>query len=91
MLIIVLMPLYIIAFILYVARGIRGPTVFDSVISIDAMCYDIAAFMVILSVFLNSYLLLGVAVLMALWAYMLDIVVARYFDKGLISEGETRK
>ncbi len=75
------MPLYILAFILYVIRGVRGPTVFDSAVSIDAMCYDIAAFMVILSIYLSSYLMLGIAVLMALWAYILDIVIARYFEK----------
>ena len=74
------MPLYILAFILYLIRGVRGPTVFDSVISIDAMCYDIAAFMVILSIYLSSYLMLGIAVLMALWAYILDIVISRYFE-----------
>lgn len=74
------MPLYILAFILYLIRGVRGPTVFDSVISIDAMCYDIAAFMVILSIYLSSYLMLGIAVLMALWAYILDIVIARYLE-----------
>ncbi len=74
-------PLYIVAFILYVIRGIRGPTVFDSVISIDAMCYDVAAFMVILSVYYSSYVLLGIAILLALWAYMLDIVIARYYEK----------
>ncbi len=75
------MPLYIFAFILYVVRGLRGPTVFDSVISVDAMCYDIAAFMVVLSIYYSSYFLLGIAVLLALWAYMLDVVIARYYEK----------
>ncbi len=75
------MPLYIVAFILYVIRGVKGPTVFDSTISIDALCYDVAAFMVILSVYFRSYLLLGAAILMALWAYILDVVIARYYDR----------
>ena len=73
------MPLYLAAFVLYLVRGVRGPTVFDSVIAIDAMCYDIAAFMVVLSVYFKTYLLLGIAILMALWAYMLDVIIARYF------------
>jgi len=46
--------------------GVRGPTVFDSTISIDALCYDVVAFMVILSVYFKSYLLLGSGILMAL-------------------------
>ena len=83
------MPLYIAAFILYVIRGIRGPTVFDSVISIDAMCYDVAAFMVILSIYFQSYLLLGSAILLALWAYILDLVIARYYDKAEPVRGGT--
>ncbi len=77
------MPLYLAAFVLYLVRGVRGPTVFDSVIAIDAMCYDIAAFMVVLSVYFKTYLLLGIAILMALWAYMLDVIIARYFVKEL--------
>jgi len=81
LIIIVSMPLYLTAFILYLVRGIKGPTIFDSVIAIDAMCYDIAAFMVVLSVYFQTYLLLGVAVLMALWAYMLDVIIARYYVK----------
>ncbi len=82
------MPLYIVAFILYVVRGVRGPTVFDSTISIDALCYDVAAFMVILSVYFRSYLLLGSGILMALWAYILDVVIARYYEKFSVSSGE---
>ncbi len=79
--IIVSIPLYIVAFILYAVRGFKGPTVFDSTISIDALCYDVSAFMVILSVYFRSYLLLGAGILLALWAYILDVVIARYYDR----------
>ena len=81
LIIILSMPLYIVAFILYIIRGVRGPTVFDSTISVDALCYDVAAFMVILSVYFRSYLLLSSGILMALWAYILDVVIARYHEK----------
>ncbi len=87
LIIVLSMPLYLTAFILYVIRGIRGPTVFDSVIAIDAMCYDIAAFMAVLAVYFQTPLLLGSAVLMALWAYLLDLVVARYYDKPVERRG----
>ncbi len=76
------MPLYIVAFVLYLIRGVKGPTVFDTTIAIDAMCYDVAAFMVILAVYFNSYLLLSISILMALWAYILDVVVARYYERS---------
>lgn len=81
LIIIVSLPLYIVAFILYALRGARGPTIFDSTIAIDALCYDVAAFMVILSIYFRSYLLLGSGILMALWAYILDVVIARYYEK----------
>ena len=79
--IVVSIPLYLIAFALYVIRGIKGPTIFDSVIAIDAMCYDISAFMVVLSIYFKSYLLLSASILMALWAYILDIAIARYHER----------
>ncbi len=85
--------MYIVAFILYALRGIRGPTIFDSTISIDALCYDVTAFMVILSVYFRSYILLGSGILMALWAYILDIVIARYYEKevGIEKSSEAGK
>jgi len=81
------MPLYLAAFFLYVIRGIKGPTVFDSTVAIDAMCYDMVAFMIILAVYFGTPLLLGAAILMALWAYILDVVIARYHSRPELEGG----
>lgn len=73
-------PLYLIAFTLYIVRAIRGPTIPDSVLAIDALSFDIAAFLALLSILYRSPMLISCAVVLALWVYALDIYVSKYFE-----------
>jgi len=76
----VLMPIYMAAFILYTIRAFKGPTIPDSVLAIDAMTYDLAAFLVILAIFFKSPILVPVAIVLALWIYALDIYISKYLE-----------
>ncbi|OYT38469.1 MAG: pH regulation protein F [Desulfurococcales archaeon ex4484_58] len=75
-----IIPIFIIAFILYIIRALSGPTISDQVLAIDAMTYDIAAFLVILSIFFREPILIGAAIVLALWIYALDIYIAKYLE-----------
>ncbi len=81
-----LIPIYVVAFILYTIRALRGPTISDQVLAIDAMSYDLAAFLVILSILFREPILIGTAIVLALWIYSLDIYVAKYLEKREMGE-----
>jgi len=84
--ILVIIPIFLAAFILYVIRAIKGPTIPDIVLAINALSFDVAAFMVILSIYFSSPFLISGAIVLAVWAYALDIFVAKYYEKKEIGE-----
>ncbi|RLG83562.1 MAG: pH regulation protein F [Thermoprotei archaeon] len=73
-------PVYILAFTLYIIRALKGPSISDIVLAIDALTYDLAAFLVILSILFRSPILIPTAIVLALWVYALDIYVAKYLE-----------
>ncbi len=78
--IIITLPIYMAAFTLYAVRALKGPTIPDTVLAIDAMTYDLAAFLVVLAIFFRSPILIPTAIVLALWVYALDIYVAKYLE-----------
>ncbi len=86
MILLYLFPVFIVAFILYTIRALKGPTISDQVLAIDAMSYDLAAFLVILAIFFREPILIGTAIVLALWIYSLDIYVSKYLEKKEMGE-----
>jgi multicomponent Na+:H+ antiporter subunit F len=80
------MPIYLTAFTLYSVRVVKGPTIPDSVLAIDSMSYDLAAFITILSILFRSPILIAVAIVLALWVFALDIYVAKYLESREMGE-----
>ncbi len=76
----IIFPIYMLAFTLYTIRAIKGPTIPDTVLAIDALTYDLAAFLAILAIFFKSPILIPIAIVLALWVYALDIYVAKYLE-----------
>ncbi len=81
-----ILPVFIIAFILYTIRALRGPTISDQVLAIDSMSYDLAAFLVILAIFFREPILIATAIALALWVYSLDIYVSKFLEKKEMGE-----
>ncbi len=78
--------LFIIASILYFIRLVKGPTVPDMVLAVDVLAYDLAVFIILFSIMCNSpYLAVG-ALPLVLWAYLLDMYVAKYLTKRELGE-----
>jgi len=75
-----LIPLYIVALVLYAVRVLKGPTVSDRVLAVDALGFDLAAFLTILSVLFRAPIMVTTALVLALWIYALDIYVAKYLE-----------
>ncbi len=81
-----IIPIYMVAFTLYIVRALKGPSISDTVLAIDAMTYDLAAFLVLLSIFFRSPILIPTAIVLALWIYALDIYVAKYLETKEMGE-----
>lgn len=80
------LPVYLLAFLLYVVRAVKGPTIPDMVLAVDALSYDLAAFLAILAVVFKIPILIPVAIVLALWIYALDIYVAKYLESKEMGE-----
>ncbi len=78
-LVIISVPIYMLAFIIYSIRLIKGPTIFDSVLAVDCLSFDLAAFIAMLAVYFKSAFLASSAIILALWAFLLDLYLAKYF------------
>lgn len=73
-------PLFIASIILYTVRLLKGPTIPDMVIAVDALSYDVAVLLAVLSIVFRSPILISCAIILMLWAYALDIYVAKYLE-----------
>ncbi len=75
-----LIPAYVASFVLYAVRVVKGPTIPDRVLAVDSLGYDLAAFMVVLSILLRSPLMVVCGLALVLWVYAFDIYVAKYLE-----------
>ncbi|WP_297512930.1 monovalent cation/H+ antiporter complex subunit F [Thermococcus sp.] len=74
--------IYTLAFVLYGVRAIKGPTTADIILAVDCLSFDMAAFMVVLGIYFKSIMLASGAIILALWAFMLDIYYTKYVLYG---------
>jgi len=79
-------PIFVIAFVLYLIRILKGPTISDRVLAIDALAFDLVVFLVVLGIYFKSPVLPITGVVLALWAYALDIFVAKYLERREMGE-----
>lgn len=73
---------YAVSIVLLSIIALRGPTLGDQVIAIDAITYMTAVLMVLFSLFFKEPILTVVVIPLALWIYALDIYVAKYLERG---------
>ncbi len=72
------LTLYTIAMIIYSYRALKGPTVSDTVLVIDALTVDLAVLFLLLTLYYRcQYLAIAVIPLTA-WVFILDVIVAKY-------------
>lgn len=85
-LIIISLPLFLVALVLYVIRTVTASSVPDKILAIDALGYDLAVFLVVLSILFRSPILIPCAIVLALWVYALDIYIAKYLEARELGE-----
>lgn len=74
-------PIFIAAYILYFIRILKGPTVPDRVLAVDCLAFDLVVFLVALGILFKTPVMPAVAIVLALWAYVLDIFIAKYLER----------
>lgn len=71
-------PLYLLAVLLYSIRLLRGPTIPDMILAADCLSYDLAVFLMALSLYYRTPFLVAPPIMLALWVYLLDVYVSKY-------------
>lgn len=75
-----------ISILLVLTRFIKGPSLPDRVISLDMFTTITTGLLVLISFFLNNYILLDVSLVYAVLAFISVLIMARYLEST--SKGE---
>ncbi|MEM4487923.1 MAG: monovalent cation/H+ antiporter complex subunit F [Desulfurococcaceae archaeon] len=78
----ILLGVYILSAILFMVRIIKGPTLFDRIVVVDSLSYDLAVFMALISAYTSRSLLALCIIPIALWAYTLDTYISWYVEQS---------
>jgi len=82
----VIFAIFLIAFTLYITRIVKGPSVVDMALAVDCLAFDLAVFIGLLTLYFRTPFLIIGAIALALWAYILDIYIAKYFVRKEVGE-----
>uniref|UniRef100_A0A7C5XGP6 pH regulation protein F n=1 Tax=Ignisphaera aggregans TaxID=334771 RepID=A0A7C5XGP6_9CREN len=77
---------YVISALIYIVRLIRGPSTPDRVLALDALSFDLAVFLALLSLFLERPVLVFGIIPLVLWIHAVDIYVSKYLEAREMGE-----
>jgi Multiple resistance and pH regulation protein F (MrpF / PhaF). len=77
---------YVVAALMYIVRLVKGPTIPDRVLALDALSFDLAVFLVLLSLILENPVLVFGVIPLVLWIHAVDIFVSKYLEAREIGE-----
>ena len=77
---------YMVTLIMFIARLVRGPTVPDRVLALDAHSYDLAVFLALLSLLLQKPVMVFTIIPLVLWIHAIDIYISKYLEAREIGE-----
>ncbi|WP_412888550.1 Na(+)/H(+) antiporter subunit F1 [Bacillus sp. 1P06AnD] len=72
-------------------RVIKGPSIPDRVIALDAMVINLIAIIALISILLDTYAFLEVILLLGILAFIGTVAFAKYLEKGEIIENDRNK
>ncbi len=74
--------LFTLAMVIYTYRVMKGPTVPDMVLALDALTVDLIVLFILITLYYGTpYLAIG-AIPLSAWVFILDIFVAKYLLEG---------
>ena len=72
-------------------RVIKGPSIPDRVIALDAIGINLIGIIALISILLDTYAFLEVILLLGILAFIGTVAMAKYLEKGEISEDDRNK
>lgn len=78
--------IYIVSLVLYVIRLVKSPTIFDKIMVVDAFSYDLTVFMALIALYTGNPYMATPIVLVALWAFALDMYISKLVEYGDVGE-----
>ncbi|CAN2254943.1 MULTISPECIES: Na(+)/H(+) antiporter subunit F1 [Bacillus] len=76
---------------LYVIRVIKGPTVTDRVVALDAIGINLIAITALVSILLNTNAFLDIILLLGILAFIGTIAFSKFLEKGEIIENDRNR
>ncbi|MBL3648349.1 Na(+)/H(+) antiporter subunit F1 [Bacillus vallismortis] len=76
---------------LYVIRVIKGPTVPDRVVALDAIGINLIAITALVSILLNTNAFLDIILLLGILAFIGTIAFSKFLEKGEIIENDRNR
>lgn len=76
----VITALLLLSIVMAAIRALKGPTIPDRILAIDAMSYTSCAITAILSIYYESRFLIVASFSLALWAYVGTLYLAKYLE-----------
>lgn len=78
--------IYVTSAIMFFIRILKGPTIFDRVIAVDALSYDLTVFMALIALYSAKPFIAVPMILIALWAYALDLYISKFVEHEEMGE-----
>lgn len=79
-------PIFSISYLLFLMVAYKGPTLSDRVLAADVFFYSMAVLFGIMGILLRSPIMTACTVVLVLWAYALDIYIAKYLERGELGD-----
>ncbi|MEM0066303.1 MAG: MrpF/PhaF family protein [Sulfolobales archaeon] len=82
----VVLPVLSLSYALYLLVAYRGPTISDRVLAADVFFYSTSILFGAIGLLIRSPIMTACTVVLVLWAYALDIYVAKYLERGELGD-----
>lgn len=82
----VVLPVISVSYVLYLLVAYRGPTISDRVLAVDVFLYSTSILFGAAGLLIGSPIMTACTVVLVLWAYALDIYVAKYLERGELGD-----
>ncbi|MEM2007014.1 MAG: MrpF/PhaF family protein [Sulfolobales archaeon] len=82
----VVLPVLSLSYALYLLVAYRGPTISDRVLAADVFFYSTSILFGAVGLLIRSPIMTACTIVLVLWAYALDIYVAKYLERGELGD-----
>ncbi len=82
----VVLPALSLSYALYLLVAYRGPTISDRVLAADVFFYSTSILFGAVGLLIRSPIMTACTIVLVLWAYALDIYIAKYLERGELGD-----